>query len=134
MAAGATDATLPRALAHLPRFPSVDAFYDDDDRRRYSPEWDYGVWWRLSVEERWPRWRVSWVCETGDLYAVRCAGRSLVILLGNVPPAGMYPHGAGHDAWSAWHRAQPVEALLAGWAESIGTLGWVVRRIAEAAA
>lgn len=134
MDADARTEALPVALARLQRFPSVDAFYDDDERRRHSPEWDYGVWWRATADERWPRWRVSWVCETGDLYATRCAGRGIVLRLGNVPPLGAYPYGLGSEAWGAWHREQPVERLLAGWAEGDETLGWILDRLARAAA
>jgi hypothetical protein len=130
MDADTTAETLPGALARLPRFPSVDAFYDDDERRRYSPEWDYGVWWRSSDDgPRWPHWRVSWVCETGDLYAARQAGRPLVLLLGNVPPTGAYPYGLGMHAWHDWHLEQPVEQVLAGWPD-VETLDWILDRLA----
>ena len=126
--------SLPDDLAALPRFENVETFYAADERRRFSPEWDYGVWWRSTIEHRWPRWRVSWVVETGDLYAVRLAGFEVVLLLGNVPPVGGYPYGLGSGAWAEWNRAQPVERILAGWAESSETLGWVIDQLAGARA
>lgn len=123
--------SLPDELADLPRFPSVDALYSADERRRRSPEWDYGVHWRTSADRPWPRWRVSWIVETGDLYAA-CAvvGRPAAILLGNVPPYGDYPHSAGIEAWGRFRRAQTVERVLDGWAEADPPLlAWVVERL-----
>jgi hypothetical protein len=122
---------LPIELEPLQRFRSVDAFYADDERRRRSPEWDYGVAWRSSADELWPRWRVSWVVATGDVYAVKIARDPLVLLLGVVPPLGEYPYGEGSAAWHDFARVQPVERVLAGWAElDEQVLGWVVERIA----
>lgn len=124
-----TSAGLPPELSELPRFPSIDAFYGVDERRRWSPEWDYGVHWR-AAEELWPRWRVSWVVATGDLYAARTGGGPLVLLLGNVPPVGEYP-GAGLPAWGRFHREQRVEQVLEGWAlVDPPLLGWILGRLA----
>ena len=39
-----------------------------DPRRRKSPELDFGVIWTLGTP--WPRWRVSWIDDTGELYAI----------------------------------------------------------------
>jgi hypothetical protein len=37
-----------------------------------SKEVDFGVWWTLNGDERqFPRWRVSWVVKTGELYAIQ---------------------------------------------------------------
>jgi len=41
-----------------------------DHRRLVSREIDFGVNWTLTGKERWPHWRVSWIEETGELYAV----------------------------------------------------------------
>ena len=121
---------LPDELAALPTFPSVDALYVDDERRRRSPEWDYGVFWAPSPEDRWPRWRVSWIVDTGDLYAAEQAGAGRVLLLGNCPPHGDYPHSGGIEAWHRFHQAQPIERLLDGWAElDPPVLAWILDRL-----
>jgi len=41
-----------------------------DHRRLVSREVDFGVNWTLTGNERWPHWRVSWIEETGELFAV----------------------------------------------------------------
>ena len=49
-------------------FKNVGEFYSDNSARRRSPEADYGVHWKL---EGWPNsWRVSYVRDTGEIYAV----------------------------------------------------------------
>ena len=67
---------LPDELAALPTFPSVDALYVDDERRRRSPEWDYGVFWAPSPEDRWPRWRVSWIVDLSLIHISEPTRRS----------------------------------------------------------
>lgn len=47
-----------------------------DLKRKYSPEWDYGVHWTLKELGPKPthpfyiKFRVSWIKDTGELYAV----------------------------------------------------------------
>ena len=119
---------LARHVAECPTFPNLEAFYADDERRRFSPEWDYGVWWNDGVR-RWPVYRLSWVIETGDLYAV---SPDELILLGNVPRVGDYPWSGAMDAWTRFKEAQTIERLLDGWAEVAGpSLGWVLDRISQ---
>ena len=121
---------LPDELAALPTFPSVDALYVDDERRRRSPEWDFGVHWRLSPEVSWPRWRVSWIVEPGDVYATEAFGTMRVLLLGKVAPLGEYPHSGGLEAWHRFHRSQPIERLLDGWARlDPPVLAWILDRL-----
>lgn len=47
---------------------SLDAFYSDPERK-FSGEMDYGVWWHNGNPERFPRYRVSHVQDTGEMYA-----------------------------------------------------------------
>ena len=50
-------------------FKNVEDFYSDNSARRYSPEAGYGVHWKLAG---WPNsWRVSYVRDTGEVYAVQ---------------------------------------------------------------
>lgn len=48
------------------------AWAEQPERKR-SPESDYGSWWTLRGDNNYPqfpRWRVSWIEKTGELYAV----------------------------------------------------------------
>ncbi len=59
-------------------FENIEAFYSDNSARRRSPAADYGVHWRL---EGWPNsWRVSYVRDTGEIYAVQQGPRRSGIL------------------------------------------------------
>ena len=50
-------------------YPSVDVFYAaGGERRTLSIEHDFGVMWREGTRRR-PRYRVSWIEATGELYA-----------------------------------------------------------------
>lgn len=46
-------------------YPTLDAFYAGDDRRRSSRERDVGVWWRGRAGATF---RAAWVERTGELY------------------------------------------------------------------
>jgi hypothetical protein len=113
-------------------YPTMDAFYADRADRKWSPEWDFGVHW--TAGQRWPLWRLSWVVETGELYAFRQSpdrpGPN-VLVLGVVPMVGEYPHSGGHGAWVEFNKAQAIEAVLEGWAEAEPRdLDWVRDRLA----
>jgi hypothetical protein len=123
--------TLPDEFKPLPRFVSLEAFYSDDEKRRISPEWDYGVHWCVSVEQRWPQWRLSWVVATGDVYAVQHLGGTVVVL-GNVPAVGSYP--IFPERWRDWARKQTIEQVLDGWAHvDPPLLTWPLGRLRVAA-
>jgi hypothetical protein len=49
-------------------FPSLDAFYAADRRRRHSRERDAGLIWRGA---RGATFRAAWVQETGEVYLYR---------------------------------------------------------------
>src|SRR5262245_39125573 len=97
-----------------PQFPSVEDFYQADERRRHSTEQDFGVWWYDGLDRRVP-WRVSWVEDTGDVYAVRL-GPSRVVS----GPAGLAILG-GHEngpviLLGVVSGEADVEHRLKGWA------------------
>ena len=60
-----------------------DAWCAVPERKR-SPEVDFGVWWYIPGEADWgPHWRVSWIRDTGELYAIESKShgpRRLVVL------------------------------------------------------
>ena len=99
-------------------FSSVERFYQDDERRRGSPEADYGVHWRQSGHPG--RLRVSYVKDTGELYAVNGAN-STTILLGRFPADPEDPY------------YETLDRALEGWAAECPAnpdgLSWIVGRL-----
>ena len=103
-----------------PHYPSVEAFYAADPRRRNSPEAYYGVWWR--EEGSAGPWRVSYIQATGEVYAEERGGKGRVEVLGIIPPDNLTP-GA------IYYRT--LDHILHGWAYA-GHLSWVRERLAAA--
>ena len=102
----------------------MEEFYDEAPARRYSGEADYGGYWRNGPTR--PRWRVSYVHETGEVYAVQLGGGSCgpVEVLGIVPPD---PPERERLYYAT------LERLLSGWADEGGRdIAWVRTRIASA--
>jgi hypothetical protein len=66
-------------------YPSLDAFYADDRRRRHSRERDIGLFWRGRGGRSF---RAAWIQETGEVYLFRhgspLEGGGTVHLLGRV--------------------------------------------------
>ena len=78
--------------------------------RKTSREVDFGVHWRLLDEKDGSPWRVSWIANTGELYAVEVVahGKRRAIVFGR------------------YAEREQVEKILEGWAERplrIGPLG-----------
>lgn len=107
-------------------FPTIDAYYDADPRRRWSGEADYGVHWRLAGWEY--RWRVSYVQATGEVYAVN-QGSTIgpVFVLALVEP-DVVDEGDRRSTYYA-----TLDGILDGWAQQCGrpdSLRWVKERLA----
>lgn len=113
-------------------YPSLTAFYAADRRRLTSPEWDYGVMWQLDDGPLWPEWRVAWVVETGEVYAVSNAGKDVTVqVLGVVEKVGEYPYDTSRETWSDWAARQPIEQVMRDWAEEPHRpLSWISGRLA----
>lgn len=111
-------------------YASVEAFYDANELRRRSPEWDYGVHWQPETSH-WPVWRVSWVVETGELYTV-CTSDGRLVVLGVCEKVGEYPYGQHSRDWAAFNDEQLVEMVMKGWAEvTPPKLSWVTARLRQ---
>jgi hypothetical protein len=115
-------------------FVSLAAFYEADPARARSGEADYGVHWQAGGQD-WPRYRVSYVQATGEIYAVCQRGPCPVRILGVIPPD--QPPGPGAAGSSAWHHAnryyRTLDVILDGWADpdiSGHDLGWIERKLA----
>jgi hypothetical protein len=121
-------------------FSNIEDFYNDNPDRRRSPEADYGVHWRL---EGWRgSWRVSYIQNTGEVYAVHLGpyqagtlptgdtligtghGNGPVLLL------GAFPVDEERSLRDVFYRS--LEAHLEGWPRMCTTphgLAWVMERM-----
>lgn len=113
------DQRLPDYLARLPVFPSMEAFYSSRGGGP-SPEHDLGSWWY--AEHNYGQWRVTWVKDTGDLYAFHFP-HGPVVLLAQIPASDFnWPDNARHPA------------VLPDWADHCYVdhgLLWVVQQTAR---
>ena len=119
-------------------YPTLQAYYEENQGRLRSPEADYGVHWRLDGYEH--PWRVSYVKNTGEIYAVhQCmtfhdeAKRTMsygpLFILGIVP-IDPVPE---NDHFSVYYKN--LEAILQGWTDRCGPkngLAWIRDQLAEA--
>lgn len=122
--------------AGRPWFASIDAFYRQRGGAK-SGESDLGVWWR--GKEPYPRYRLSWVYDTGDLYVIELSDRGAglrprqpnlhpgeVVLVATIPA----------DTWGdpPDQRFRVLDAPgrpLHGWplhCGPVGGLGWVIEQ------
>ena len=96
-------------------YPSLDAFYAADSRRRYSRERDIGLVWRARHGRTF---RAAWVQETGEVYLFRHG----------------HPLEGGGVVCVEERRFELRELLaaVAGYREICGrqdSLGWLVERL-----
>jgi hypothetical protein len=101
-------------------YACLEAFYNSAPpaQRRYSPELDFGVHWTDlplpgEIPAALPRWRVSWIEHTGEVYAARDAGG----------PVRVY---------GRIHGRNQIEVALDGWARHCGgrgSLWWLEQRM-----
>jgi len=104
----------------LPKtYADIEEFYSENEERRRSGEADYGVWW-TETGCNWPRWRVSYIQKTGEVYAVQLTPGGEVKLLGVVPP----------DDGTIYY--QTLDLILEGWVDAInepGSLNWLQEQL-----
>ena len=108
-------------------YPTLEEYYAADERRLRSEEADYGVHWPLAGWEY--RWRVSYVRNTGEIYAVH-QGSTIgpVFVLAIVPPDPV----ADGDRRSLFYAT--LEMILEDWPEQCGrpdSLRWVRDQLAN---
>ena len=77
------------------------AAWCDQEGRRRSGEVDFGSRWQVADGPEWPLYRVSWIRDTGELYAIeeRLEGRRRLCVLGIITDR------------------ETVERLMDGWTE-----------------
>lgn len=113
-------------------YPTIEAFYSENEARRRSPEADFGCWW---LDDRQPGCcQISYVKATGEVYAVHIRGRAAVEVLGVVPPdPEEYTPGGNRISRLTYYRT--LDRILKGWSEHCGTRGglvWVRAKLASA--
>lgn len=100
-------------------YPSLDAFYESDRRRRYSRERDVGLVWRGTGGATF---RAAWVQETGEVY--------------------LYKHGHALDGGGTVAVMDrrfglgELQAALRGFREVVGRPGslvWFLERVSHGA-
>ena len=104
------------------QFDSLETFYDARPARRSSPEAAYGVRWRMNPCRH--HWRVSYIRDTGEVYAIPTDGDGPVLLLGSFPPDDT------NDSRDVWYRG--LDEFLDGWTEYYGIdegLRWLWNRL-----
>lgn len=98
-------------------FTTIYSFYNVRGGK-LSGELDFGVWWYDTIDRRGAPHRVSWVVDTGDLYATE-GYHGLVELLGTI-----------------MGDRDNIERVLKGWEDKCGgadSLAWVRERVAASA-
>lgn len=124
------DPTLPTPLAlELRRrwpVPATRSALTMGSLRKISPEADYGLYWR--DHRSWPTWRVSYVGNTGEIYAVQLQGDGRVEILGVVEP-DCDPYAPDDGLYY-----RTLEGILDGWADECGredSLDWCRVKLTE---
>lgn len=101
---------------------NLSEFYSENSIRKKSPEADYGVWWYDT--QPFPPHRVTYIRDTGEVYAVALDNSREVEILGLVPP---------DVDLNVYYRT--LDRILDGWSEECGRCGsldWVRERLVAA--
>ena len=68
-----------------PIYQKVARDFEGWRAQRPPLERDYGVWWTLLGDQQaFPKWRVSWILATGELYAVHLSDQGYWLPLGSL--------------------------------------------------
>lgn len=70
-------------MRDFPSFPNINELYEARGGR-WSPECDLGVWW-LRGDRPYPRYRLTWIEDTGDLYIANQHTGEITVLA-KIPP------------------------------------------------
>jgi len=92
-------------------YPDEATFFAEDERRRRSPQVDYGIGWRTRMGVCW---RASWLAATGEFYVIRLGRPNGPLSVLGVEPS-----------------RQALDRRLANWADAYfapGSLDWLYGR------
>ena len=80
--------------------------------------------WRGDLGWFMPRWRVSYVQATGEVYALELGGRHRLEVLGVVAPDPVEDPAEGNKRYY-----RTLDQLLEGWADEARGIAWVRERL-----
>jgi hypothetical protein len=111
----------------------LEQFYDADPRRRHSEELEFGTDW----SEGGARTQVSWVAETGELYAMRDPLGGLVTdAIGDTRATPVSDEQLTVEVLGTVSDRDAVGAVMSGWEAAMpngpDSLAWVRDRLARA--
>lgn len=113
-------------------YQDIEDFYAANEDRRTSGEADFGVWW-TEPGQPYPKYRVSYIHATGEVYAValnrddKGPYHGPVLLLGVVPPDDQPDGPVGRRTYY-----RTLDTILEGWPQRCGQPGglqWVRERL-----
>jgi hypothetical protein len=112
----------------------LEAFYDADPRRRTSEELEFGSDWTDSGA----RTQVSWVEDTGEIYAMRDPlGGLMSDVIGDVRATPVAEEQLTVEVLGVVDGREAVAAVMSGWQAAMvaddNSISWVRDRIAHAA-
>jgi hypothetical protein len=112
----------------------LEAFYDADPRRRHSEELEFGNDWM----DKGARTQVSWVEDTGELYAMRDPLGGLVSdVIGDMRATSVEEEQLTVEVLGVVNGRDAIGAVMSGWQTAMtaseNSIEWVRERIAHAA-
>lgn len=112
---------------------NIEEFYDADERRRQSPEIEYGRDWR---DSRGTRYELSWIEDTGELYAMREPVEEGVLdPFGDWYPTWLPTNNVTVRVLAHVNSREELEGALAGWEDAMAapdSTRWVAERLKRA--
>lgn len=105
----------------------VADFYRARPVREFSAEADYAVHWRDGGRS-WPTYCVSYIQDTGEVYAVMQSGARTVELLGVVPADLTAQEVIEREDGGLWYAT--LDAILEGYTDP-GVHGWDLNWVRE---
>ena len=111
----------------------LEAFYDEDPRRRHSEELEFGNDWG----DGGARTQVSWVQDTGELYAMRDPlGGLQSDVIGDVRATPVSDEQLTVEVLGVVKGRDAIGAVMSGWVKAMtasdNSIDWVRERIANA--
>jgi hypothetical protein len=111
----------------------LEAFYDADPRRRHSEELEFGNDWT----DRGARTQVSWVEDTGELYAMRDPlGGLQSDVIGDMRATPVEEEQLTVEVLGVVNGRDAIASVMSGWEKAMvadaNSITWVRDRIAHA--
>jgi hypothetical protein len=111
----------------------IEAFYDEDERRRDSDEVELGTDW---YDAQNLRYELSWITDTGELYLMREPNAAYIEEpFGPFSLRGLIRTKDVTVAVVGWiPTREQLDEVLAGWEGKVGSQGsldWIAQRLEE---